>query len=541
MRNEEILHNVVWDLTDPYSRKYLPVYLVSIGDYFTKYELLPYITVILMLTCCFINLLIMYVCIRVAADKRGLGILIYMIVIGHAVKGDFDVGEERLYLIPILVVALTAMCGFMSRRDVERTMRQNSEYIESFTGTRPPWVSTLDGTLLLSLAYVLISVVILLLTAGNQQVQIFLAVGFILVIMAKLPTVGSNSSAFTIISVIVLILFVYSPMATTLTEALLELAKSLGTTATSPVHTHQTMDMAARVWQYTQWLGFGKSNPWSEFCRKILGIVFQAIMCLDDFYGPGSTVDAGNQAQNSDRSKKVDGNLGNYKSIWIISLVVDLAVGLLFGGPFVIAASIIAICLGTFLWNSINKKTWQGWGKLLAFYKMIPGVDLCVGDGPMGLRVLMLKVFTVTASFILVIDQGLVPVWLLVLTGISLFYDKAAMIMLGYCTGNVGLVTMVVCGKDVLTRAARSNTIATTPNVGVGTHCDSAVHGVWEDRRVGFTGEAMGVIPEAPPAEPPDLSEHNVVYITSSTPNKRKFQLMKRALMRGGTVEWREE
>jgi len=288
--------------------------------------------------------------------------------------------------------------------------------------------------------------------------------------------VGSNASAITIITALVIIILAYSPLTVALLDGIMQMLKGLGSGIAAPIPV-ESKNLAERVWDKVTFLGFGEGNPVFIFLRSIVGCTFQCIMFADEFLGPGHAVESGVEAQMAGKGKPRKGIMGNFRSFWVVGLVIDICIVSLYTSNTKRVAMVIGILLGTVTWNTMNKQTWTGWGNLTAFVKHQTGLKLPIGDGPMGARHLTLMVGLIISSSLHMMDAGELPLWIIIVMGASMINNNVAIVALGYFTGNVSLLCMGLSTNGALDKEAKKNTMLLTEEATTGGNSDSLFSG----------------------------------------------------------------
>lgn len=203
------------------------------------------------------------------------------------------------------------------------------------------------------------------------------------------------------------------------------------------------------------------------FVRLVISYAFMSCMALDEVAGPTAKFKAAiTYFTKLDRhDSMVPGLAGNFNSIWLYSILIEVFLSLVAHSYVRMSGSITGMFLGYGLQSKFLTPIWCGRGVQHCLSKLRANMSFCLGDAFQGGRRLILRM----ASFVLIVtymlsgqfDQMLLYLFLGIVVAAN---DRFLIGLMGFMGGNWTLMFLGIATNDPLMASAEDNSQI---NVGV--------------------------------------------------------------------------
>lgn len=284
----------------------------------------------------------------------------------------------------------------------ERTFNQEmSASYQKSTYTGPCLEAYIAIIVLLSVSY---------LVHGSQYAPVLQSTWIIVVviIMAKLvPGVGGNSTIGSVMLFFsVLIAFITVP---DIWRLLLQTTKSVLEPPIGPRPSNMAGPTAEYVktisWQPLRVLslGFSYDNFW-DLLRLCAGFAPQIWLIFDDLIGPGVSIAKATEVKTKNPNLKThDGWAAIYTGTWWMTVLMQFFMSWYTNNVFNVMMMTITTFVVWFIWDWIGRREWKGRGQVVTMTDVKAGTGMVFGQGPAGLRILILRIASITAWLCVVV------------------------------------------------------------------------------------------------------------------------------------------
>lgn len=210
-------------------------------------------------------------------------------------------------------------------------------------------------------------------------------------------------------------------------------------------------------------LGFAESPL--DIIRKCAGMIPILWSVVDDLWGPGIAINTAADSKSKNESKERAG-AGIYTSMWTVATVLETILHIYYNDTFYMLSAVLSLFGVVLLWRSKGKCEWIGRGKGVTITDARAGYGMVFGEGPMGLRVFILRASAILVTACLFITHGgNIATTVLLLGFMANSSEKWLAVWLGVTTLNLSLLVYALKNKHPLTSSLRKHTVdAYTPN-----------------------------------------------------------------------------
>lgn len=456
-----ISNSQVWAFLDPTSKSMILPFLLEKIDLLISRNFIPYVFFIIVLVAGFGYMFMYWVFVRILY-YRILAVIPYVAVF---VWRSYSYAPNGFsYALPALIPICSIILGRFAKCNSGKSADNLSPGVLQYS-VNTPFLSSMDGCLLLGLVYVLISAAILYALPNNHLISMTLGMGLVLICLQRAPSIGSNSSATTMIILAILLIIMYSPFGTVMLRFLERMTQVVAPSVdpeSPPIYRidPEPITSAQNFLQELFHRPHEHPNGISYMLRILLGIFLQVILCLDEILGPGIAVKTASQT-NSKTENVNTGIVSNMTSPWVICLFIQLLWAMLNLNPLLIMCHVLALVFAIPIWYMTLRQTWAGRGALVGLTRMNPMIRACVGDGPSGMRKFILTVVAGISVLIYAVHVRNADTLLRVATlVIGTGFMPVQILLCGVTTANIGLlITMMYYGREVLVEAMNRNSI----------------------------------------------------------------------------------
>nr|QTJ63676.1 VP3 [Trichopteran jingmen-related virus] len=293
-------------------------------------------------------------------------------------------------------------------------------------------------------------------------------VPIVIIILAKaVPGVGGNSSLGTAMIVFVALLaYVTVP---DVWRILLKTTKEvLEAPPSSPTIKEPVLQYAETItWNLTTWLsvGYAPDNLW-DIIRMIASLTPQLWVAIDDLVGPGVAITKATELKTrNDKATQKGGWAAIYSGTWWMTIAAQLFMAWYAGNMYTLMIIVLSTISTWTIWNLIGRKEWIGRGQGVTMTDVRAGYRMIFGQGPEGLRILILRICTMIAWVCLVIrNRNSFTAIMCVGLAYTTHSEKNTAIMLGIATKDPIWLMIGIWNKKPVTQSLLDNAVdAYTP------------------------------------------------------------------------------